>query len=843
MKKIHTLLLCCWFAINLAYGQTKSPSDFLGYELGERFTPHHRVVAYFEHVAETNKNVHLHYYGKTNEMRPLLAALVSSQDNMNQLENIREDNLRRAGLLEGTTSTNVPITWMSYNVHGNEAVSSEASMMTLFSLVDPSEPRTKTWLENNLVVLDPCLNPDGQERYVNWYNQKMNTVLQPDPQSTEHREPWPGGRPNHYFFDLNRDWAWQTQTESQQRVAFYNQWLPHLHVDFHEQSVDQPYYFAPAAEPLHGQLTAFQHEFQEIFGRNTARYFDQKDWFYFTKERFDLLYPSYGDTYPMYNGAIGMTIEQGGSGRAGIGIHNAVGDTVTLKERIIHHHTTGLSAVETTSEHAAKVLEEFEKYFRESSLNPSGKHKSFVIRSNNHAAKVNALLDLLDKNLIRYGRAGRNATIAGLNYRTGKEEKFELKEDDIVINAYQPKSVLVQVLFETEPFLNDSITYDITSWALPYAYNLSAFALESRLDAGDDLQKAGFKKNQPNEKAMAYIAPWHATCHVAFLAALLRENIRVRFAEYAFEIGEDAYPAGSLIITRGGNQYISDFHQKVTGIADIFEIELGQTPTGYVDSGKDFGSPSVKIIHRPKIALVGGEGTSSLNFGEIWHFLDKELSYPVSILEASFLETAKLQNYDILILPAGKYNTMTDTIHTKLENWVKAGGKLIAIESALELFADKNGARLKTYSDEEEKKKFEDKFSAVKEIEKTAPFQERERLDISNYAAGAVFEVQMDTTHPLGYGTEGRFYTLKNNPQRFSYLDTGVNAGFIPTADRHRAGFIGYKIKPKMEKSLVFGQENMGNGQIIYMADNPLFRSFWESGKLIMANAIFLAGN
>ncbi|MEX0884342.1 MAG: M14 family zinc carboxypeptidase, partial [Cyclobacteriaceae bacterium] len=349
MKKLYTFtfLFSIFFHLN---AQTKSPAEFLGYELGERFTPHHRMVAYFQHVAASNSHVKIQEYGKTNERRPLMVAFISSQENIDQLETIRTDNLKRAGILSGETQTRVPITWMSYNVHGNEAVSSEATMMTLFSLVYPGETKTKGWLENSLVVLDPCLNPDGHDRYVNWYNQKMNDILQPDPQSVEHIEPWPGGRANHYLFDLNRDWAWQTQIESRQRMALYNHWLPQVHLDFHEQGVDEPYYFAPAAEPLHHQLTPFQMEYQEIFGRNTAGYFDQNDWFYFTKERFDLLYPSYGDTYPMYNGAIGMTIEQGGSGRAGIGIINAEGDTLTLKERIVHHHTTGLSAIETTSE-------------------------------------------------------------------------------------------------------------------------------------------------------------------------------------------------------------------------------------------------------------------------------------------------------------------------------------------------------------------------------------------------------------------------------------------------------------------------------------------------------------
>jgi len=838
MKRTFTLLLFI-FTTGLLAAQTKSPAEFLGYELGERFTPHHKIVAYYEHVAANNTNVKLQYYGTTNELRPLLVAFVSSQQNIDNLETIREDNLRRTGILSGTPSTKVPITWMSYNVHGNEAVSSEATMMTLWALVDPANQNTKTWLDNNLIVMDPCINPDGRDRYAMWYNQKMNSRLQPDPQSIEHLEPWPGGRANHYLFDLNRDWAWQTQKESQQRLKLYNQWMPQLHLDFHEQGVNNPYYFAPAAEPLHHQLSAFQHEFQETFGRNTAKYFDQNNWFYFTKESFDLLYPSYGDTYPMYNGAIGMTIEQGGSGRAGIGVLTAEGDTLTLKDRIIHHHTTGLSAIEITSKNADRVVDEFEKYFKESSSSPKGKYKSFVIKGDNPPARIAALLNLLDKNGIRYGYASNGRNLNGFSYLTGENASFSTSEQDIVINAYQPKSVLTQILFEPNPALNDSITYDITSWALPYAYGLEAYASETRINAGNKYTKPEFEANAADPGTLAYIAPWNATRHAAFLAALLNEGIRVRYAEYAFTIGEDAYPAGSLIITRGGNQYVADFHEKVVSIANEMEVPLGQTTTGYVDSGKDFGSSSVRTITAPKVALIGGEGTSSLNFGEIWHHFEQELDYPLSILDQSQLGSADLSRYNVIIMPSGRY-AWKEGETKKLQDWVRSGGKVIAIDAALNFFADKEGFSLSKYLNEEEKKAQEKLDEEIASSERTAPYQERERLDISNYAAGAVFEVQMDTTYALGFGTGGKFYALKNNASRYAYLKDGVNAGIIPSPDLHRTGFIGYKAKAKVGESLAFGVENQGRGQIIYMADNPIFRSFWENGKLILANAVFL---
>ncbi len=838
-------IYCLIFAVCIAapsWAQTQSPKEFLGYDLGDRFTPHHRVVAYFEHVAANNSNVQLEKYGESVERRPLMVAYISEQKHIDQIDRIREDNLIRTGIKDGTATTNVPITWLSYNVHGNEAVSSEAAMMTLFALVDPSESENKEWLKNNLVIIDPCLNPDGQERYVNWYNQKVNDILQPDPQSIEHREPWPGGRPNHYLFDLNRDWAWQTQQESQLRAQLYQSWMPHVHLDFHEQGLNEPYYFAPAAEPLHRQLSEYQHEFQEIFGRNTAKYFDENDLFYFTKERFDLLYPSYGDTYPMYNGAIGMTIEQGGSGRAGLGILNAEGDTVTLTDRIIHHHTTALSAIEVAAAEGDRLVEAFERYFSENRENPRGKYKSFVIKEDNDPAKINKLLELLDKNGIRYGLSGTSRSLQGYNYLSGKSERFELGESDLVINAYQPRSVLAQVLFEPEPILNDSITYDITTWALPYAYNLKAFALETRLNAGAAYEPQAFEENAPDPSTLAYLAPWKGMDHAAFLASLLREGIRVRSANFPFAFGDDTYPAGTLIITRGGNQFVKDFHQKVTDLANAFEVKLAKTQTAYVDSGKDFGSSDVRHIKAPKVALIGGNGTSSLNFGEIWHFLEQGLRYPVSILEKDYLGSADLNKYDVIFLPTTYGGAWEDSLTGKLLEWVKQGGRLIAYENALNMLADQGGLSLTAYLDEEDNEFANQLKKEAEENQLTIPYQERERDAISDYIGGAVVEVEMDVTHPLAFGLGDKFYSLKNNNNRFALLKNGVNVGHIPSADRHRAGFIGYRFKPQLERSLVFGVESLGRGQVVYFADNPMFRSFWESGKLLVANALFLVG-
>jgi len=312
----YFFLLFTFTCTILSAQDLQSPSEFLGYEIGTEFTRHADVVSYFKQVAEQSDWVTYQEYGKTNERRPLTYAVISTPENLANLENIRTNHLKNAGLESGTASSDKAIVWLSYNVHGNEASSTEASMLTIYDLITTK----KDWLKNTVVIIDPCVNPDGRDRYVNWYNQVKASPYNTNPEAIEHNEPWPGGRPNHYLFDLNRDWAWATQVETRQRLKVYNMWMPQIHVDFHEQGINQPYYFAPAAEPFHDIITPFQRDFQTQIGANHAKYFDKNGWLFFTRERFDLLYPSYGDTYPTYTGAIGMTYEQAGNGDAGLGI-------------------------------------------------------------------------------------------------------------------------------------------------------------------------------------------------------------------------------------------------------------------------------------------------------------------------------------------------------------------------------------------------------------------------------------------------------------------------------------------------------------------------------------------
>ena len=824
--KQFSISFCLLVLANFVQAQTvPSPDHFLGYKVGTRFTRHHQIVSYFNAVAQAKPDmVKIMPYGKTNEGRDLLVAAIGLPENIAKLESIRKHN---NGLVDGSvTDLNQPtIVWLSYNVHGNEPASSEAALLTLYALVDPTNAKTKEWLKNTIVIIDPCINPDGRDRYVNWYNNAVGTNYNADPNAREHMEPWPAGRSNHYNFDLNRDWAWQTQVESQQRVAFYQQWYPQVVVDFHEQSYNQPYFFTPTSEPIHDAISSWQKEFQVQIGKNNAKYFDQNNWLFFTKERFDMLYPSYGDSYPMYNGAIGMTYEQGGIS-AGLGVQNKDEDTLTLVARATHHFSNSLSTIEISALNKDNLLKEFKKYYDNSRAGNASPYKTFVMTAK-HPNSLSALASLLKKNNIEYGTYSGN--FKGYDYATKKEGSFVNEGYTLAVNAAQVHGVLARVLLEPITQVNDSNTYDITAWSLPYVYGVHGYASKEPLNI-----QAGFEVKAAASAATnyGYIIPYNSFASDKVLAAILNKIIKVRYAEKPFSAVGKQFDAGTLIVLKTSNQ--DNWATDTKAICDAANIEAYAVESGWVEKGSDFGAPEVKnISHAPKVALLTGDNVSALAAGEVWNFFDQQLNYPITQLNYSFFNRIDINKYDVIIAPEGSYKEIaTKGVSDKLQAFVKKGGVLIAFESAVQQLATNTEWGIK-----------------IKELPKS------DKVDINNVAKygesvtdylkssipGAIYKVYMDDTHPLGFGTGGVYYDLKQDIVTYEPSNEYWNVGVIKK-DSHVAGFAGVKAKAALQEGVVIGVKEMGAGKLVFMADDPIFRNFWEGGKLVLSNAIFFNG-
>ena len=795
-------------------GQIQSPADFFGYELGDNFSRHHQVVDYFQHLEQSSFQIKLVPYGKTNEGRLLQLVFISDSENLKNIEDIRTAHLQDSNNIIGPKKNNKVIVWLSYSVHGNESSSTEASMETAYTLIT----KNQEWLKDTIVILDPCINPDGRDRYVNFYNQSKSMPYDTNRNTREHEEPWHSGRTNHYIFDLNRDWAWLTQIESQQRIKQYNNWLPHIHVDFHEQGINSPYYFAPAAEPLHEVITEFQKNFQDDLGRNHAKYFDKKGWFYFTKQQFDILYPSYGDSYPMYLGSIGMTYEQAGGGIAGLSINNDENVELTLKDRIKHHHTTGISTVEMAVKKKTQLIENYKAFFSDKKLT----YRNFILEGNED--DLSALSEFFDKHKIKSERLLKNTSVRGFDYQKQKNTITTFSKNALVVPTNQTKGKMAHVLLEPNTKLNDSLTYDITAWSLPYAYGLKANATQESLNT-IPYKIIKVKIDQTDIGAYGYGLPYKSFRDSKFLAALLKERLGVRINIIPITNSGRNWKEGSMFILKGDNLKNKNFTSTLDKLAKEHNRIIYPIQTGYSDKGPDLGADELKLIKSPRVGVFKNDFTSSYRYGEVWHFFEQELEYPLMQVNQNSLE--KMLSYiDILIIPGGTYTKWsTSRTEKKVYEWLNKGGKIVAISSALNLFANTDDFNLK-------------KKESPSQDNTMVPYSKLERSEISKITTGSIYEASIDETHPLGYGISS-YYTLKLDADAYSLLEDKGNAFTLDPRIEPLAGFVGYLAKENQKSSLLFGQEIHGEGKLVYLVDNMLFRGFWYSGKQVFSNAIF----
>ena len=840
--KIALLFLLFSLKTTLFAQKLLSPREFIGYERGEQFTPHNVMVDYYRQAAANSDLMILKEYGKTNQGRPLLYAIISSKENLQNLEQIRLNNLRRAGLAEGKADNSNPIAivWISMNVHGNEPASSETAPQLLYELINPSRADTKEWLKNTVVIIDPCVNPDGNHRYTHWYNNVADKTPNTSPDAREHREPWPGGRVNHYYFDLNRDWAWCTQIESQQRLSVYKEWMPHVVPDFHEMGYNSPYYFAPAAQPFHKYITPFQRDFQVEIGRNHAKYFDKEGWLYFTKEVFDLLYPSYGDTYPTYNGAVGMTYEQGGIG-AGRAIQTENGNVLTLKDRVAHHLTTGLSTVEISSKNAQRLVDNFDNFYKNSTANPPGLLKSYIIKGTNPKPKLKAFCELLDRHKIKYGRIKGSRNTTAYDYAAGKDTPLSISEEDVVVSAYQPMSVLTQILLDPEPELVDSATYDITAWSLPYAFGLETYGSKERIDPTQTYDYKTFPMSLKSDvKAYAYLADWKSLNNARFATALLNRGFKIRAASTAFEVENKKYDRGTLMILRGDNPNVIDrFDREITSVALQNDQQIMPVSTGFVEKGYDFGSGRHDLLIKPTVAIIYDDDVDNNSYGQMWYYFEQDLNMQVTQIKLTDLARINLSRFNVITMTDGSYANLDSARAEKLRQWVADGGRLILIGDAVGAFEEKKGFDITKFALKKDKDAAEDAQNVDVLKRRYMHFDEYERDAISDGNPGSIFKVTLDNTHPLAYGMPNYYFSLKTGGAAYQPLKNAMNVGLLD--DKFKSmGFIGYRLKQQLKGSMTLATQSIRRGVVVYMVDNPLYRGFWYQGKFLFSNAVLM---
>lgn len=843
MKKLllNALCLCTlttvWAQPDLSYylpeGTTynksiPTPKSVIGHEVGEWHITHDRLVTYMKALDEASDRISLEITGLTHEARPLLLLTITSPKNHQNIESIRAQHVQltdpnKSGSLD---VKNMPIIfYQGYSIHGNEASGVNASLLMAYHYAAAEGAEIEKFLENTVVLFDPSYNPDGMQRFSSWVNSRKSKSISTDPYDTEHNEAWPGGRFNHYWFDLNRDWLVAQHPESQARVRSFHKWKPNVLTDHHEMGTNSTFFFQPGVPSRNHPLTPDKNlDLSRKMGEFHAKALDNIGSFYYTQEGFDDFYYGKGSTFPDVQGAIGILFEQGSSrGHAQQSINGVVTFPFTVRNQFV----TSLSSLKAVNELREEFLNYQRQFFKDAMAEATKDvNKAILFGSGKDKGKAYHLAEVIARQNIDIYKVASTQTINGKEYAS---------DASYVVPLTQPNYRLIKGMFEKRIQFKDSLFYDISSWTFPLAFGVEYEELKALPALGEKVTEAKLPvgKRVGGKSEYAYVFESSNYYTPRALYKMLDAGLRVKVATDPFYHSDGRkFERGAILVQVAGQDKNPEvIEYLINEITQKDGIDVYAFNTGLDYKGVSLGSGSFMPIKKPEIAMLVGDGISPTDVGEVWHVLDTRFQIPVTLMPVDVFNRAHINKYNTLIIPptAGSFS-VSDAAKEKLKTWIQNGGVVIGLENAVNWL---NGAGLGKFDmkKEEEKKEGATKARPYADLEEYAGAQE---------TSGAIFEATADLSHPLLFG----YYTAKMPVFKSNnlYMEKSKNAYANPlvfTSSPLLSGYISKQNYAKIKEASVAGVSSLGQGRIIGFTDNLCFRAFWFGSNKLLMNAIF----
>ncbi len=810
-----------------------SPEEFLGYPVGSHHTRHDRIVAYFNTLAEISDKALFTQYGQTFEYRPLIILTISDPVNISNLDEIRDRHLKIIDPSdEGSIPDDLPVFInLGYGVHGNEPSSAEAAMLTAYTLLASQNSQIGNYLENAVIFIDPTINPDGRDRHTWWANMYKANPLVGDPLDVEHNEVWPRGRTNHYWFDLNRDWYLAINPESRGKLEWYHHWYPNVVTDFHEMGSGSTYFFEPMKD--NGSLNPIMPKdnyttLNDTFARYYQEGLDSIGSLYFTKEVFDGTYPGYGSSYPDLQGGLALLFEQASSRGHLQKMDNGI--TLSFPFTIRNQYVSSMATIKATVENKSLLHNYQRDFFKSALTNASGSQvKAYVFGDQYDRNRTLAFIDKLLLHKIEVYALSEEITISGKKFKP---------DFGFIIPTEQAQYRLVQSVFETYNEYRDSVFYDASAWSLVNFYNMSFTGVTGSLKKGElinDLSKL-VNVTQVERSDYAYIISWEDYNAPAFLYYLQDHGVLASSALKPFAIStnlnEDRqFHPGTLLIPVKRQSISEDsLYHLIRSGSEKFNAEVHSVETGFSSSGIDLGSGNITNLEKPGVLMIIGDGISSYEAGEVWHLLDTRMHMPVTKVQIRQFDRIEFHKYNVMVIVSGNYDRLDSVKQQKIKDWVSQGNTLVAIRNA-------NNWIIKQKLVKEELIK-EEKDTT---IERLPYISARENIG-KERIGGAIFEVELDLTHPLCFGYHSNKLPVYRNstvwlkPSKNPY-STVARYTEDPLID----GFITDKnLNDHLKKSASLIVSKIGDGRVVMFAENPNFRGSWYGTNRLFLNGIFL---
>lgn len=845
MKHLSTMTLVALLSINL-FAQSKplnyyipdieydkaipTPEQFLGFQIGDWHVTHDQSLAYMRMLAEKSDRVEIEEYARSHEQRPLVVLKISSPSNLKNQEEIRTNHLKLADPSQSKSlnTANMPIVlYQGYSIHGNEPSGGNGALLVAYYLAAGKSKEVLDLLDNAFILLDPCYNPDGFTRFSTWANSHKGLNLITDPRSREYNEIWPGGRTNHYWFDLNRDWLLLVHPESRGRIKNFHKWLPNILTDHHEMGTNSTFFFQPGVNSRVNPNTHPQNQpLTEEIGTYHAKALDAIGSQYYTKKNFDDFYYGKGSTYPDIHGCVGILFEQASSrGHLQESENGLLSFAFTIRNQVATSFSTQKAAMAMRQ----KMLDYQRKFYVDMAEKAKASSIKAYIYSDPDANKIAKFNELLMAHQIQVEAVGKDASVKGNKYPAG--QSFLVKTD-------QRQFGLVKTAFEKVTTFTDSLFYDVSAWTLPLAFDITYDEVTSELAgiSSEKLDKANKPKGQVtgSNKPYAYIMDWEDQHAASALYELQNMGLvtKVSNIQIPFMTTDKLIIEKGTIIIPIENQPKSatEIKEAVASLANKYGISIHGMSTGMGDNLISLGDPEISKLTLPKVFTIIGLGTSSYDVGEVWHYLDQRLGLAMSMIDKKDLSRANFDRYNTLILADGNYSDIPEATLLKLDQWIRNGGRVIALKGSMDLFKAKSWINLKAITEGE---------SGAKS-DKMPSYENLEEIQGSKVIGGSIFSTKIDLSHPLGYGFPDAELPLFKEGSALHEIPSNIYSAPVRYSEKPlHSGYVPKGYTDKAKNTAVVTTHAQGNGKIIAMNDNVFFRGFWFGGFRLFNNALF----
>jgi len=816
------LALSYYLPLSATYDKTiPNPESALGFQVGQWHARPEQIEQYFSQLAASSPRVKIERYAYSHEKRPLFVAYISSAENISNLDRIKKQHLAM-----GAAHNRPAVSWMGYSVHGNEASGSNASMLFAYHLAAAQDKTTLAQLANQIIIIDPMLNPDGLARFSSWANSYRSKIPNSDPNTREHNESWPSGRTNHYWFDLNRDWLLLQHPESQGRIKLFHQWKPNLLTDFHEMGTNSSYFFQPGVKSRQNPLTPNENfDLTAKIAKFHAKALDKIGSLYYTKESFDDFYYGKGSTYPDLQGSIGILFEQA-SARGHRQQSNS--GVVSFPFAIRNHLTTSLSSIEAVQALKKPLLQYQRNFYKRAKLDANSDKNRAIVFSSNDPYRLAELKRILSGHQIKSYPLAHEIQVSG--------QKFS-SDTGLIVPLQQQQYYLIKSLFEKRKKFKDNTFYDVSSWNLALALDVDYQWLgrsdfqQNYLGKSATSHQLAFESLDAKTVALAF--SWKNFATAELLAFLHQHKVKLRVATKKLQVAslnghQNLFP-GDIILPIKSQDLSPQALQKLLKpkLKSLAIVPLNIT-SGLAIQGPDIGSPSLPIIKPIAPLLVIGENVNAYQAGEVWHLFDQRLAQDLTMMTLTQLSRFDIAKYSHIIMVAGRYS-LSDKVHVKLEAWVKQGGILIAQSSASQWlttlgWTSSEAVRLSS------------------EQNTRVAYGDRDKINAEEYVGGAIVKGVIDLTHPLAYGVSDSSLPLfKQGQLAFTEPKEAFVSVVRFASNPLIAGYMSRENQNLIaDKSSVLVQK-MGQGKLILFSEDMNFRAFWLGSSRVFVNALYFS--